>query len=960
MVIEFQIARGKLEDLFHNRLLVFRPCVSAPVTYNNETYYVARLTLGATSLFTDPVKRPVSLYRLEGPDLIHTNWNDIDVPALRITQEVSAHVVSLPTLITANQHPTTLIEIPFTVILDLAVGFDPDGVPWLCASVHDVQGLTLGDPAAQQQLLDFMKNAAPVCSKIELDSLSALLQTEPLKVVNAGIALHANGERVAIRLDTHPNPPTPASSWSVFYAGNFSMLGSGQDWAVLVPSEILVTKMPQFVSEGLVGQEDKFSLQSGPDAAWVAGDPAATVTLSGEVIDACIDIDVNVDVTLGVTFSAQPPTNIDPAGRLRITVTIEWDQDNTETFGCALVTATFWPIVGAVILSEEKIDWWHYIVGFGFGPAAFFFSLIGYLSSDELASFIPPFPGWLEVSDTERYMELPFPDSLGGLAGGIKLTNAEAHTAGLLLSGAIATPAPALQDLQAQVTGFGSWVLQNPCNQPNYQVTAHIKLGPITAPSAPLVPIHVCYWTVVDDDLGQYSDWERVSELDFKFTVKLPLKPGFNYIDPDVATRPGVTVAYPLKVLILTSDGARFITIPPPPPPPEPIEDPLEQIALQLWQVIHCTRYASIWDELHTLNPEWLIDPPPEQEVAQLWAVTVNGMPEGDAFVLRDARGLELVTAFADARGFAHATAFAEQKGVGITIAKAGLAPAPNQMQTRSLEMSASKAAPKQSLAIKQTLLVRAATIPLSGALERLSFVHFRGAPTIFLRTSAGPAAYGLAQAERPQRLALRNGSRAWETAPAWLTRVFASSPPCDNAATVRDVIRRAQRIYLVRDRAVEVIDERGCLLGELSVSHGNSIAEVGDLIVVGTASGLAIVEPDAAGARHPVNTIAFDASRGVVSAKLAHARRAVYVRALGLGGSVIDLRDPVHPVELARYRRRPWYVDGGRLGRVLVRTADDDRHVVVYRVGESIGGFERPPTAQEFAKRDADRPGRR
>lgn len=157
-----------------------------------------------------------------------------------------------------------------------------------------------------------------------------------------------------------------------------------------------------------------------------------------------------------------------------------------------------------------------------------------------------------------------------------------ASGAGLVLAGALASPDAELRDLTASFSGCGGWpdqwTLARACGRPEYEVVAHIVLGPVTAPNQipPLVPIRVCQVQVVDDPLGQYADVSRPSELHVTITVSLPLKPGFY---PPFTPYPGpkpTDMYYPCQVLILTTGGARLITIPPPPPP---IEDPLEQIA---------------------------------------------------------------------------------------------------------------------------------------------------------------------------------------------------------------------------------------------------------------------------------------------------------------------------------------------------------------------------------------------
>jgi hypothetical protein len=451
---------------------------------------------------------------------------------------------------------------------------------------------------------------------------------------------------------------------------------------------------------------------------------------------------------------------------------------------------------------------------------------------------------------------------------------------------------------------------------------------------------------ILDDPLGQYEEleWHPI-----KITVRLPLKPGFHSEAPFIPFPPPETMHYPCKVLVLTTDGARLITIPPPPPPPKNLDDPFEQGAFKVRKLIHCLKFDSMWDHLHVLNPEWLIDPPPEEEVAQSWAVTISGMREGEAFLLRDERGLELVTAFADEREFARATAIVEHSGGGgLVIARAGMTVPTGEFGSPLEQPVARGTRPRESVTMKQVLLVWVGTIALDGMLDRLSFVQYHGAPTVFVATDAGIAAYSLGDPSRPQRLSLRR-STAWHGVPEWAALRLTERANRDSAAAVRDAVRRGRFTYVARDRSLEVIDDRGRSIGTVDIEATNSIATAGELIVIGTGEGLTVFDSSGAQAWRQPNRIADSHVRGVVQAKLPHAGRAVYVRGPGHGGRVLRLDDPSRPVELARYSHRPWYVDGGQLGRLLVRTANDDRHVSVYRVGDSLTGFERPPTVEDI-----------
>jgi hypothetical protein len=181
----------------------------------------------------------------------------------------------------------------------------------------------------------------------------------------------------------------------------------------------------------------------------------------------------------------------------------------------------------------------------------------------------------------------------------------------LVLAGALASPDAELRDLTASFSGCGGWpdqwTLARACGRPEYEVVAHIVLGPVTAPNQipPLVPIRVCQVQVVDDPLGQYADVSRPSELHVTITVSLPLKPGFY---PPFTPYPGPKPpGHVLPMPGVDSNHRRR------PAHHDPAATPAHRGSaradcLKLWRLIHCTKYDSIWDHLHMLNPEWVMN----------------------------------------------------------------------------------------------------------------------------------------------------------------------------------------------------------------------------------------------------------------------------------------------------------------------------------------------------------------
>ena len=156
---------------------------------------------------------------------------------------------------------------------------------------------------------------------------------------------------------------------------------------------------------------------------------------------------------------------------LRTTVHLAWDTEVLEGVACELVLAALWPVLGATMLDEEKgLKWWQYALGllaWSYSPALVFVAAIVYLSTDEAASQMPEPPGWQKASDTEWYMDLPFPTELGSFVSGLSLTSVAGTHAGLVLAGSIAVVKPLAPELVAGVSAFSEWTLTHACSNPS-------------------------------------------------------------------------------------------------------------------------------------------------------------------------------------------------------------------------------------------------------------------------------------------------------------------------------------------------------------------------------------------------------------------------------------------------------------------------------------------------------------
>lgn len=952
MVIEFQITRSELEQLLHERIIAARPCITQPLQFLNDDFYVVGIEVGVTKLATAQEEDSFPLNAVLGGGEVGVPTSDavfITLNRLQLEQGVDVLVSSEDMLRSANTDPPTVLHITATIVYDLSIDVTAEGRPRLCAHVSEIRDLELPDPAMEDQVIATIESRFAQCANFGLGALAQMAGGTPPIVVNGGIAATPNLSRVAIRFDTNPSSASAGPAWTSFFAGSFPSLLFGQEWALLLPHELLIPPMLERF-EAQLQTADDFSLDSGPDGSWtpLGPVPVLTVTFAGELIDACVGIDVDVDVTLTVAFTVPQP-NV-----LRTSVSISWDGDFWEELACETLAASFWPIVGAMFLEEGKLEWWEFLLGFAAGPAGVFIATIAYLSTDEPASQIPDPPDWIKDSDTEWHQDTTFPTTFANVVTGLTLAGAFATPAGLVLAGTIAPVSPLAPSLGVAAGGFQGWGVERPCSNPfGYVTEAKIAYWAEPMGPTPRLPLQVCNVQIVNDPLGQYTTHANVSGSWGALQSSASTKVTLHGLLAEFAADP-----YPLEALVQSNNGTRWVSIPPPPPLPEQPDTPEEwqefQLAYLKWKATHCWKFISIWGIIGMLNPKWLIDPPPDEIVAQAWWVMAEQLTEGEVVTLRDDLGRELATTRADARGRAEVSAVIERAGpeTGISIARDGAALSAAEWERRAVALPLPTSAPAGGLRVKQVLLVQLAEVTLDATAQWMNMESHRGTPVLLVETERGPAAYSLAAPRLPQRLTRGEVVAAFPQAMA--SRGTAPGMPtpntsCDPAEQVLDEDASGGFTYELRGDGLHVLDRDGCQVTHVALSNGCGLAVARDRLAVATDEGIAVFDvcrpqDPIAGRVHRVAGVL-----GVQRAEIVAARRAVYARRRSGPDLVLDVSDPDHPAVVAEYGRRPWYADGVRHKRLYARLDDARRRVALYQLAESATGFERSPLASDI-----------
>ena len=171
----------------------------------------------------------------------------------------------------------------------------------------------------------------------------------------------------------------------------------------------------------------------------------------------------------------------------------------------------------------------------------------------------------------------------------------------------------------------------------------------------------------------------------------------------------------------------------------------------------------------------------------------------------------------------------------------------------------------------------------------------------------------------------------------------------CGKEPSVLDVAQCGRVLYVLRRTGIHILDADLCELAVVPFADAERLAVGGDRLAVSAREGLTVFELSRPEAPERIGFTRMLGIRGIERARVGSSRRAVFVRRRGVSGSVLDLTDPDNPDELAQYSRRPWYVDGARLGRLYARVDDSQTSIELYTVAGEATEYEPPPRLSDI-----------
>lgn len=603
---------------------------------------------------------------------------------------------------------------------------DFNGSLSIAPELKDFSGQSMLSPAQQQKLqntvaaLTIPVNLTPALGSNDL--------VKPPRFLNAGMTLSQDNSFVIIRFEyERPNPQI----WNSFYTGQMPSVLGDQQWAVLISQELLTGPINDMVSNGLADNQN-ISVTAWPNIYWqpmqVFGEmaiPALGGLFSGIVSNACPGVDLHFTVDCFAVLSV-PETN-----KLRMTLDLEVHTRLGDDVACAAEAALGWGILGLALASNiGNKGWGIYWTGLTLGPVFGFASTLAFLNSSgallEFSDVDKDLPKeFTKVSDTEYVATFDL-SSISKILGGMTLTTAGATDDALVLAGTLTVDQVTQGSLSTWLDhGFEEWDDEDPCLPLSFKTSAVIGVGDQppkhTVPvkfAGPFVQVPNSPLLKSIDPYSSHLNWVPPGH-GFPGHIKIALQD--EDIDPafDMAS-------YPCQLLLLSTVGARWMTVPAPPPKPQlPAPGSPADIERKLWQALHCGPAGGAWGAAGGFNPKWNIDPPIEGiDYVRHWGLTISGLQPNDQV---GAYKGESLLAFGQAN---------RSGRLGLSFFDKGIVGAVR------LELGSEEPRPNATVKMRQTLLAPVARVSVSGEFRTLQFVGEGGTLMLKVQSLDGVISY--------------------------------------------------------------------------------------------------------------------------------------------------------------------------------------------------------------------------
>ncbi len=579
-------------------------------------------------------------------DILDTGYDDVVIPVvggqpitlskqrLLLTLPITMTVRSLADLINASGQPLV-----FTVDVRLAVDLvHRDGKEFLKVGYDGLGHHEGTDPGLEALVAAELGSGTIRPREVEFDYADQVLDwlnglgaaNQPPKVCWSGMTLSPDRNTVEFRLELTFEEDAGGTydpdGWRRFHSRNIDDLTGGRDWAVGLGEDLMRRTVHDGAQEELSGKDD-FDLDSDPNVEWQPDVPGFRTTFSGEAVDACfclfVQLDLNVDVTVGTQLSL---VEAGPTPTLQLDTFVHADPTSAAEQGCCWLTAgAFWPIVGPIYASRDQIGWGLFLVGLIYWPIGgglFVSPLLGGRPQQlEDNCFKDPDNDEHQVCTIKVDLNPPAAKPCDPAATTVNLDAVTGRSDAMVLSGAVAQRRLAApQAAVTEPTGF-EWIGPRPTCEGTEGDWSAVSTFTVSQAGGEF-PLEVCDVIPVGPLKGLYQA---------RITARTEC--------PTTAAVEVSTLAFtpgnpnPDWVLVLTNVGAVLVRIPVVPPLSQEQRDAHEAF-MRKWRIRHCLRPDNWWGEGELLATAWSLDAPPRGvPTRRLWIVRAGGLECGELLV---------------------------------------------------------------------------------------------------------------------------------------------------------------------------------------------------------------------------------------------------------------------------------------------------------------------------------------
>ena len=641
MYVELQLAAPVYARLIQNQLRANQPCLSyLEFNVGGEVLVVDKIEIvDPTTILRDPgmPRQNLILSSLGG------HIGQISVPYLQMKPTLSITLVKKSDLLSNDANPSSpaaLIPgspagpISLQPVYDVSAFVTGDvgtgGPVELTYSLYDIDygplaALVPDDikTAIQKMLAGF--TLRPVT--IDFSDLFDTLGQDATTVYNCGITCDANQTFVALRLEFQLETDSVAQFTSFFTTGPANRLQQGWDWAIFVDSRLLVQQATETIQTAM-SKADGFKLTSGPDGSWNGS--GIDISLRGTAQGACKATGGDIDMKAVVTFtSSVPSVNL-------VRAQLHLDVSSTNIFQvveCAAVAALLWPFLGLLMTGDDSLeDFAAYMGMLVIHPLLRMMVLIFTIETDGISDDLSSDLGkdWHKVDDDDYESDDALDSTklqLPGLGGQLEFDGSTGAADGLIYGGRIPMQSYASGSVVGVTASPFAWRLTGSCQTfftgTNY-ATISVEVND---------PAKLCYAQLLGTSSGDYTHTQK----DNTVTVT----PVRHRTDLGKFVLP----AEPCVVFVVTTDGVRIITFPPPlEETPDDIENIQKDTIFARGNCIRLTKLFTVLDKIH-----WVEQSTPEGSL-QGWHVVVDNV-HGQTVELQNQQGHLLLTGHATSMG---------------------------------------------------------------------------------------------------------------------------------------------------------------------------------------------------------------------------------------------------------------------------------------------------------------------